>query len=126
MAKGQLIKSFVNAFKGIKTVFKEEQNFRIQIFIAILVVILMNIFTLSIAEKSVLILLILSVLVLELFNSILERLVDVFKPRVHSYIKDIKDIAAGAVLLSSVGAVFVAIVIFYPHIESLIFKLLRI
>ena len=124
MVKNKLINSFINALKGIETVFKEEHNFRIQILAAIFVIVLMSIFDLSIVEKSILILLIIAVLVLELFNSILERLVDVFKPRVHSYIKDIKDIAAGAVLLSSLGAVFVAIIIFYPHFWDLILRLL--
>tara|TARA_B100000315_G_scaffold239463_1_gene258284 strand:- start:463 stop:837 length:375 start_codon:yes stop_codon:yes gene_type:complete len=120
MTNNQLIRSFKNAFKGVKKVFQEERNFRIQIMAAIFIVILMNVFVLSIVEKSILILLIIAVLVLELFNSILERLVDVFKPRVHTYIKDIKDIAAGAVLLTALGSLFVGVIIFYPHIRDLI------
>ncbi|MFC1612682.1 diacylglycerol kinase, partial [Patescibacteria group bacterium] len=89
---------------------------------AIFIVILMYVFSLTIIEKSILLLLIIAVLVLELSNSIMERLVDVFKPRVHNYIKDIKDIAAGAVLLTALGASAIAIIIFYPHIKDLILK----
>ena len=122
----QFLKSFTNAFKGISTVFKEERNFRIQLIIAIIVILLMYVFALNIIEKSILILLIIAVLVLELFNSILERLVDVFKPRVHGYIKDIKDIAAGAVLLSSIGAAVIAIIIFCPHVMDLLLSLLKV
>lgn len=121
-----MIKSFINALKGIRVVFKEERNFRIQIGIAILVLALMNIFSLSIVEKSVLILLITMVLILELLNSILERLIDVFKPRVHNYIKDIKDIAAGAVFLTSLGAFLIGAIIFYPHVADLIKNLIKI
>ena len=123
MATDRLIKSFINALKGLKVVFKEERNFRIQIGVAIIVLILMNIIFLSIVEKCILILLIVIVLVLELFNSVLERLIDVFKPRVHSYVKDIKDIVAGAVFLSSLGALFIGIIIFYPSIADLIKRL---
>lgn len=123
MSKRPLFKSFVNAFKGIVTVFKEERNFRIQVFATVLVIFLMFLFSLSIVEKTILILLIAIILVLELFNSILERLVDVFKPRVHTYIKDIKNIAAGAVLISALGAIFVALIIFCPHIKELILNL---
>ena len=121
-----MLKSFVNALKGLKVVFKEERNFRIQIGAAIIVLILMNIVSLSIVEKSILILLIVVVLILELFNTVLERLIDIFKPRVHSYVKDIKDIVAGAVFLSSLGALFIGIIIFYPSIADLIKKLIKI
>jgi len=125
MIIGQVFRSFVHAFSGIKIVFKEEQNFRIQIALAVLVVVMMFIFSLSVIEKSVLTLLIIIVLVLEMLNSVLERFIDVFKPRVHTYIRDIKDIAAGAVFLSSLGSLLVGLVIFYPHIKELLFNLLK-
>lgn len=120
MATNRLLGSFVNATKGIAVVFKEEKNFRIQIIAAIIILFLMNIFPLSTIEKCILILLIVIILILELLNSILERLADVFRPRVHNYIKDIKDIAAGAVFLSSLGAFLIGIIIFYPYILNLI------
>lgn len=112
--------SFLHALRGLKTVFKEERSFRVQIFAGVLVILLSFILSLSIIEKSILVLLVLIVLTLEMLNSILERFVDVLKPRVHSYVKDVKDIAAGAVLVSSTGALIVGIIIFYPHIMKLI------
>lgn len=115
-----LIKSFANAFRGMKTVFFEEQSFRIQIAAAIFVVVLMFVFPLSVTEQSILILLIIIVLALEMLNSVLERFIDVYKPRVHTYIKDIKDIAAGAVFLASLGSLLVGIIIFYPYFLILI------
>lgn len=115
-----LIKSFSNAFRGAATVFKEERNFRVQIFMGIFVILASFVLSLNIIEKSILILLAIIVLTLEMLNSVLERFVDVLKPRVHSYVKDVKDIAAGAVLLSSLGALIVGTIIFYPYIKDLV------
>lgn len=116
----ELVKSLANAARGITTVFKEERNFRIQIFAGSIVILLSFALSLSIIEKSILVLLVVIVLTLEMLNSILERFVDVLKPRVHGYVKDAKDIAAGAVLVSSLGSLIVGTIIFYPHIFNLI------
>lgn len=116
---GNLIRSFKNALRGVRTVFKEERNFRIQIFAGVFSILLSFVLSLSIIEKSILALLVIIVLSLEMLNSIIERFVDVLKPRVHSYVKDAKDIAAGAVLISSLGALTVGIIIFWPYIQNL-------
>ncbi|MFA5133194.1 MAG: diacylglycerol kinase [Patescibacteria group bacterium] len=116
----QFFKSFGHAVRGIIIVFKEEQSFRVQVLAAFIVLALMFVFPLNIVEKSILILLIIIVLALEMLNSVLERFIDVFKPRVHEYIKDIKDIAAGAVFISSLGSFLIGIIIFYPHVYILI------
>ena len=56
-----------------------------------------------------------TVLVLELLNSSIERLVDLAKPRLHEEAGTIKDLMAGAVLLASMVAVIVGILIFWPY-----------
>lgn len=114
------LKSFINASRGIKLVWKEERSFRLQIITAILVVILMFVFEISTVERAILFLLIAIVLILEMLNSILERFVDVLKPRIHSYVKDMKDIAAGTVFISSIVSAVVGFFIFYPHLAGLI------
>jgi len=119
-----MLKSLMHAFRGVKTVFKEEQSFRIQIVSAVLVVAFMFIFPLTVVEKCILMLLIIIVLSLEMLNSVLERFIDVFRPRVHTYIRDIKDIAAGAVFLSSLGSLLVGLIIFYPYAYVLIKQLI--
>lgn len=48
------------------------------------------------------------VMAAELFNSALERLADHLHPDVHPAIKAVKDMAAAAVLVASVGALIVA------------------
>lgn len=67
-------------------------------------------------EKVILILTIITGLVLELFNTILEKVVNILKPRVHPYAEVIKDMMAGTVLLAFIGGVVIAVLIFLPYI----------
>lgn len=112
----RFIKSFKYAFRGIVVVFKEEQSFRVQIFAALLVFCLAVYFKLTVAEIIILVLVVGSVLVLEILNSILERLVDALKPRIHPYVRVIKDMMAATVLLASITAVAIGILIFSNYI----------
>jgi diacylglycerol kinase len=111
-----LFKSFNYAFRGVIQVFREEQNFRFQVLLGSLVLILAVWLRVQIWEAVVLILVIVLVLVLELINSIFERLVDVLKPRIHPYVQTIKDIMAATVLIASFGAVVIGILIFGPYL----------
>jgi undecaprenol kinase len=117
----KLFKSFRYAFRGLKYVIKNEQNFQIEILGAIFVIILMLLFPTRTIEKIALFIVIFAVLVIELINTIFERVVDMLKPRVHPYAQLVKDIMAAAVLLSSIGAVIVGVIIFYPYFVDLFF-----
>ena len=117
----KLLKSFHYAFRGLKYVLKNEQNFQLEILGGIFVVILMFLFPTRPLEKIALFIVIFAVLVIELINTIFERVVDILKPRVHPYAQLVKDIMAAAVLLSSIGAVVVGVIIFYPYIRDLFF-----
>lgn len=112
----KFIKSFRHAGRGLLQVFYEEQSFRLQILAAILIIILAIYFKLVAWRWVVLLLIITLVLVLELINSIFERLVDIIKPGVHEYAKSIKDIMAATVLIASIAALIVGIIIFWPYL----------
>lgn len=112
----RFIKSFKYAGKGLLQVFKEEQSFRIQIFMALAVLILAVFFRVKSWEAVALVLAMIIVLVLELINSIFERLTDILKPRVHPYAKTIKDIMAATVLIASFGSLIIGLIIFWPYI----------
>ncbi len=112
----RLVRSFYYASKGLWRVIKEEQNFRIQIFIALIVLVLAIYFKIMAWQAVALILAIIIVLVLELINSIFERLIDILKPRVHPYVKTIKDIMAATVLIASLGSLVIGVVIFWSYI----------
>jgi len=116
----RLTQSFQEAGKGIAYVFVHEQNFRLQIYITLLVLFGVWFFELSKSEMIVIFLLILLVLILELLNSAVERLADVLKPRLSEPIGLVKDIMAGMVFLSSLGALIIGLIIFYPHVIAVI------
>lgn len=115
----ELLQSFKHALRGVRVVFRTEQSFRIQVVIAILVIFAGWFLHLNEFEFIVILSASAAVLVLELINSIFERIVDVFKPRVSPIVRDIKDIMAGTVLVAVTVAVLVGLVIFVPHLATL-------
>lgn len=112
----RLLKSFTYAFRGLVKVFREEQNLRIQIVVGSLAFVFGLFLGLSRIEWAMLIIASLLVLLMEVANSAVERITDLFKPRINTYVKEIKDIMAGAVMLSSIGAVLIGLLIFGPYL----------
>jgi diacylglycerol kinase len=121
MAKNEnFLKSFKIAVFGLKSAFKEENNFRTQLLIGVIVVFFIIFFGLNYIESSILILMILVVLSLELINSQIEKFLDLIQPEHHERVKIIKDFSAGAVLLSAIASVVIGVLIFWPHIIDFI------
>ncbi|OJG38762.1 diacylglycerol kinase [Enterococcus dispar] len=110
------------AFTGIQTVFKEERNMRKHVFLGILAIIAGFIFRLSRFEWLWLLLAVFLVWLVEIINTVFENVVDMFTDfHFHPIGKKIKDMAAGAVLLTSVFAVIIGIILFLPKIWQLLF-----
>ncbi len=116
----KFIRSLKHAIDGLNYAASHERNFRIEIFVAALVLVFIFIFKVKSWEAIALILMIMWVLIAELINTVLERVVDILKPRIHPYAHLIKDLMAGAVLISSVVAIIVGIIIFYPYFKELV------
>jgi undecaprenol kinase/diacylglycerol kinase (ATP) len=114
------IKSVGFAIHGIQQFFKSERNGRIQAVIAILVILAGILFSISMIEWLIVILFTALVLSMEMFNSALEKLSDKVNPNFDPEIKVIKDMAAGAVLWTSVLAVITGLCIFIPKIITLL------
>ncbi len=112
----RIVHSFIHAFRGIALVFREEFSFRIQLGIGVLVLALAWYLEVRPWEFIVLLLVAVFVLVLELGNSVVERMVDMFRPRLHHAVGDIKDLMAATVLFASIGAMVIGIVILVPYI----------
>lgn len=108
------------AWNGIVTLAREEQSFRLQLVAAAVLTALIFFFRLSKSETAILVVVASFTLVLELLNGAVERLVDLFKPRIHQYAEEIKDMMAGAVLVSSASALIVGILVFTPHVAALV------
>lgn len=110
------VKSFIYAFRGLKSVWKSEQNFRFHLSAAVLVLIIAIVLRIEKTDFIIVILLIGLVLILELINTIFEKLIDILKPRIHEYSKEIKNISSAVVLLAAFISVVIGIIIFYPYI----------
>ena len=102
--------------RGLAQVFRTEASFRFQVFAAMLVIAFVILLPLATWERVLLVLMVAAVLVLEMMNTILERLADALKPRLHPIVKEVKDMMAGAVLLTSVTAVIVAAMILWDFL----------
>ncbi|MDO8509858.1 MAG: diacylglycerol kinase [bacterium] len=112
--------SITHAWHGLITVFKSEQNFRLQILMVFVVTALAIYFPLRVWEVILLILLMTLVLMMELLNTAIEYFADLLKPRLHHYVLVVKDIMAAAVLLISLGSAIIGTIIFLPHFINLL------
>ncbi|MDO8529085.1 MAG: diacylglycerol kinase family protein [bacterium] len=114
-------KSLKCAIRGLKYAISSERNFQLEIIIALMVIALILIFHIKSWEAIILILMIMWVLTVELVNTIVERVVDILKPRFHPYIGLIKDMMAAVVLFSAVFAIAIGIIVFYPYLKTLLY-----
>jgi diacylglycerol kinase (ATP) len=107
-----LIDSFNYAFEGIIHVLRTQRNLRIHFAIAIAVIAAAAAFGVDRIELITLLLAIAFVLVAEMVNSAIEGAIDVSTTSFDPNAKLAKDIAAGAVLISTVTALAVGYLIF--------------
>ncbi len=116
----QRIRSFGYAFRGILFMIKTEHNFRIHLTITVLVIIAGFLFHITLTEWILVTFAIGMVLSAETFNSAIEQLTDLASPDFHPKAGRIKDLAAGAVLLSAIAAFLIGVLIFAPKILVLL------
>lgn len=107
--------SFKFALSGLKETLIFERNFRIMIFIAMIVIVAMFYFPTSRTEKAVLFAAIFSVLAIELVNTVIERLLDFLEPMHHEKVRVIKNLMAAIVLVTCLGAIIIGLIVFWPY-----------
>jgi diacylglycerol kinase (ATP) len=71
-------------------------------------------------EWCCLVLAIIAVWSAEALNTAFEFLADVASPEFHPVVKQSKDVAAGAVLISALGAVAIGLLVFLPRVLMLL------
>lgn len=113
-------RSLSHAIDGFTYAIRRERNFQIELVIATIVLILIFALDVKSWEAIVLILMIMWVLVAELTNTVLERVVDILKPRIHPYARLIKDLMAAVVMISAIVAIVIGIIIFYPYLKDIL------
>ena len=109
------INSFACAFNGIWTMLKEEHNAWLHAVSTVAVIVAGCLLRVTNYEWCWLVLAITGVWMAEALNTALEVLADVAMPDFHPMVEKAKDVAAGAVLITSIGAFAIALLIFVPH-----------
>lgn len=110
------VKSLSCAMRGLMHIIRNEKNFQNEIVISFLVIIAMFYFNVTRTETVALVIVIAGVLIMELLNTVVERVVDILKPRIHPYARLIKDLMAAIVLISAIFSVIIGLIIFLPYI----------
>lgn len=116
MHERRFVESFNAAVEGFIYVLKTERNMRIHFLSALFLVLLAIYFNFSYLEIIMLAFTITLVLVAEMINTAVELTVDMVEGEVHPIVRIIKDVSAGAVLLTAINAVIVGYVMFSKKI----------
>lgn len=116
----KFLRGFGFAFKGIDYAAKTQLNFRVHLVATFLAVFSGLALHISVNEWLWIILCIALVLIAELFNTAIEFLTDLVSPEYNKLAGHIKDISAGAVLITAIFALATGLIIFLPKLQLLI------
>jgi len=117
------IQSFRYAARGIRLMLRSQHNAWLHAIASCGVLIVGGLCILSAAEWCWIILSIMAVWTAEALNTALELLADVASPDFHPLVGQAKDVAAGGVLLSAMGAAIIGLLIITPHLPDLLTSL---
>src|SRR5580658_356530 len=106
------LRSFAFAGQGVWHVVRTQRNMRVHLLVGLAAVIL----RIGAADWACVLTVIGLVLTAETLNTVVEALVDLSTDEFHPLAKAAKDMAAGAVLLSSAAAVGVGVAVFLPRL----------
>jgi undecaprenol kinase len=109
-------RSFSFAGQGVWHVVRTQRNMRVHLLVALAAVVTGVILRIGAADWACVLTVIGLVLTAETLNTVVEALVDLSTEEFHPLAKAAKDMAAGAVLLSSAAAVGVAVAVFLPRL----------
>lgn len=112
--------SVKNCLDGISYVTKNEKNFKREIALGIIALILSYILKIDKIEFIIILTMICLVLTTEIINTAIERAVDLVTKEYHELARIAKDVSAGSVLVTSTFALIIGIIIFIPKIITLL------
>ena len=117
--RGGLRSSFRYAFAGLWWALTTQRNMRIHVAIGAAAFVLGVLIRLSTTELALVALTATVVLAAEMLNTVVEAAVDLASPAYHPLARIAKDVSAGAVLVTSLGAIAVGLLVYLPHLLSL-------
>jgi diacylglycerol kinase len=115
----KFIAGFHYAFSGLWYALRTQRNARVHAAIATMAILLGIFLRISAVEFAMVFVAITGVFIAEMFNTVIEICVDMISPGYHPLAKVAKDVAAGAVLLSAILAIVIALFVFGPYLWSL-------
>lgn len=115
MKNDNFFEAWGNATNGIIYSATTQRNIRIQLVLAVIVMVLSLFYGLNTAEFLCLLFAVFMVIFAELINTAIETVVDLFVDVYHPKAKISKDVAAGAVVLAACNALVVGYFIFFKE-----------
>jgi diacylglycerol kinase (ATP) len=116
MKKRNLIDSFNAAIEGIIYTIKTQRNMRLHFLFAIMIILFSIFLQLERTELLIVCFTVSLVLICEMFNTAIEKVIDLITSDFHPLARIIKDVAAGCVLIASILAVIVGYLVFAKYI----------
>lgn len=112
------LRSIRYAVQGIGTMLRSQHNAWVHAVATVAAVIFGFVCGLSAGEWCWIVAAIVAVWSAEAMNTALELLTDVVTPEYHPVAGRAKDVAAGAVLITALGAVVIGLLVFGPHLRN--------
>ena len=109
-----------NAVNGIIYAATTQRNVRIELVLAVIVMMLSLFYGLNTTEFLCLVFAIFFVIFAEMVNTAIETVVDIAMPDIDPKAKFAKDVAAGAVLVFAISSAVIGLIIFIPKIVELL------
>lgn len=118
--KRKFSSSIKYCLEGINFVITNESNFKKEIVIGIIALLLSYILKISRIEFIIILIMIALVLTSEIINTSIEKVVDLYTKDYSNLAKIAKDVSAGSVLVMSIFSLLVGIIIFLPKIINVL------
>jgi diacylglycerol kinase (ATP) len=115
------IQALKNTINGIIYTYKTSRNLKVETIIGVCAIILAIVLKLSKTEWPILVITMFLVLMAEMINSAIEETVDLITEEYNDKAKNAKDIAGGAVTLTSLMSIIIGIILFLDKLIVFIF-----
>ena len=122
---GNFLDAWKNAINGIIYATTTQRNIKIQLVLAVLVVIVSLFFDLNRAEFLCFLFTIILILFAEMVNTAIETVVDLYVDVYHPKAKIAKDVAAGGVVITAINAIIVAYFLFFDKLSDIGLNFIR-
>ncbi len=108
----RVAKKFLNAFRGLMVMIKEEKSLWVHLLVTVIVIIIGILSNLTLWSWIALVFSIALVISFEIINTAIEYLVDIVSFEYNVKAKKIKDVAATATLVVTICAIVVGVLVF--------------